>query len=155
MSDYANSPDLPVDDGIVTTQRDFSNALTMDLTDDEIKKAMEITLRIKEKWERKFKAKAGQVGFGPEEALELIDQMEEELKYELATKLDIYATMDATPIFEGKPPIIEFAGALPSHSVAKQGFDHERKAWEVKKTKETKEDYLGQKGNKANKKKNV
>ena len=146
MTDFApDSPDLPVNQGIVHTQKQFSDALTLDLTDDEIKKAMEIVLPIKKKWEEKFRAKFGDfMNFTVEQAVELIDKMEEEIKYELATRLDLYATMDCTPIFEGEPPIIEFAGALPSHSSAQYGLDHEKKTWEVQHAKDRKEDFYGQ-----------
>ncbi len=140
------SPQLPVDDGIVTSAKQFSDALTQELTDDEIKRAFELTVRISQKWHEKFVSKFGPHSiFTPEEALEALDEFEEELKYELATKLHVYATVDATPVFEGEPPIVEFAGALPSHSIAKQGFDHEKQQYMVKRATSNREDYLGQK----------
>jgi hypothetical protein len=141
-----NSPVLPVDDGIVNSAKQFSDALTQDLTDDEIKRAFELTVRISNKWHRKFVSRFGPHSiFTPEEALEALDEFEEELKYELATKLHVYATVDATPVFEGEPPIVEFSGALPSHDIAKYGFDHSRKEWEVKHATERGEAYYGQK----------
>jgi hypothetical protein len=148
MNDFApTSPHLPVNDGIVKTRKAFSDGLTLDLTDDEICKAFEIILPIRKKWEERFRMHCNDpINFTAEEAVELIDHMEDEIKYELATRLDIYTEMDCTPIFEGKPPIIEFVGALPSHSIAKYGFDHEKKTYEVQKARERGEDYLGQKG---------
>lgn len=146
MSDFSvTSPNLPVSEGIVTTRKQFSDALTTDLTDHEIKQAFEILLPIKKKWEARFSLKLGDLNFDVEKAMELVDQMEEEIKYELATRLDLYVTIDATPVFEGKPLIIEFNGALPSHSTAEYGFDHEKKTYEVQKATDRGEDYLGQK----------
>jgi hypothetical protein len=119
----------------------------MDLTDEEIKKAFELTVRISQKYHEKFAKSFGPHSiFTPELALEALDAFEEELKYELATKLDVYATVDATPVFEGEPPIVEFSGALPSHSIAKQGFDFEKKTWEVQHATARDEAYYGQKG---------
>jgi len=147
------SPHLPVDDGIVTSAKEFSDALTQELTDEEIKRAFELIVRISNKWHEKFARRFGPSSiFTPEEALEALDEFEEELKYELATKLDVYATVDATPVFEGEPPIVELAGALPSHSIAKHGFDHEKKTWEVQHATARDEDYYGQKGKHRKKK---
>lgn len=145
MKMTVTSPQLPVNDGIVTSAKQFSDALTQDLTDDEIKRAFELTVRISRKWQDKFRRQFSQPLFTVEDALQALDEFEEELKYELATKLDVYATVDSTPIFEGKPPVVEFSGALPSHSIAKQGFDHERKEFEVKRATNKGEAYLGEK----------
>lgn len=140
------SPTLPTDDGIVRSAKEFSDVLTQELTDDEIKAAFEMTVRISNKWHRKFVSRFGPHSmFTPEEALEALDAFEEELKYELATRLHVFATVDATPVFEGEPPIVEFAGALPSHSVAKHGFDHERKTHDVQLATSKGEAYLGEK----------
>jgi hypothetical protein len=147
------SPTLPVNDGIVTSAKQFSDGLTQDLTDDEIKRAFEMTVKITAKWHEKFARRFGPHSiFTPEEALEALDEFEEELKYELATRLHVYATVDPTPVFEGEPPIVEFAGALPSHSIAKHGFDHEKKTWEVQHATAREEDYYGQKGKHTKKK---
>lgn len=140
-----DSPNLPVNPGIVVSTKAFSDGLTMDLTDDEIQRALQITLRVKRKWEGIFRSKLRDHSFTVEQAMKLVDQCEDELSYELATKLDILASIDASPVFEGQPLIIEFVGALSSHSSAKYGMDHEKKEWEVKRaTFETGEDFLGQ-----------
>src|SRR5208282_2563749 len=140
------SPTLPTDDGIITSAKQFSDALTQELNDDEIKRAFEMIVRISEKYHEKFARRFGPSSlFTPEEALEALDEFEEELKYELATKLHVYATVDATPVFEGEPPIVELAGALPSHPIAKYGLDHAKKTWEVQHATEKGEDYYGQK----------
>lgn len=147
------SPQLPVNDGVVHSAKEFSDGLTQDLTDSEIKTAFELTVRIANKWHEKFARRFGPHSiFTPEQALEALDEFEEELKYELATKLHVYATVDATPVFEGKPPIVEFAGALPSHQIAKYGMDHEKKTFEVKRATAREEDYYEQKGKHKKKK---
>lgn len=147
------SPTLPTDDGIVTSAKQFSDGLTQDLNDDEIKRAFEMTVRITNKWQEKFRRQFGPHAiFTVEDAMEALDKFEEELKYELATKLNVYATVDATPVFEGEGPIVEFAGALPSHPIARHGFDHEKKTWEVQHATARDEDYYGQKGKHAKKK---
>lgn len=139
------SPNLP-DNDLIATQKQFSDVLTQELTDDEIQKAFKIMIPIIRKWQEKFRLKAHSPLFGVEDALKLIDKFEEELKYELATKLQVYAVVDVTPLFEGEPMVIEFQGALPDHQIAKYGFDHEKKGWEVTKATDRGEDYLGQKG---------
>jgi hypothetical protein len=152
MSDIVTSPTLPTDDGIVTSAKQFSDALTQELTDEEIKQAFELTIRITEKWHEKFVRRFSGGIFTPEEALEALDEFEEELKYELATRLHVYATVDPSPVFEGEGPIVEFMGALPSHSIAKEGFDHDKKTWEVQHATERGENYYGQKGKHKRKK---
>jgi hypothetical protein len=143
MQNFVNSPTLPVDAGIVTTPQQFSDGLTLDLTDDEITRALQITLPIKCKWQNRFRSKLRHQNFTVEEAMKLADQFEDELVTELATKLDLIATVDVAPVFEGQSPVIEFVGCLPSHSSAKHGVDHERKGHEVKKAKERNQVFLG------------
>lgn len=139
-----NSPALPVDEGIVRTSKQFSDGLTLDLTDDEIAKALRITLPIKRKWEDKFRSRLRHNNFTVEEAMKMVDQFEDELVYELATKLDLIATVDVASVFEGGSPVIEFVGCLGSHPSAKYGLDHERKTHEVRKANEQKEAFLGE-----------
>src|SRR5438270_7743593 len=122
-----NSPTLPVSQGIVRSPKEFSDGLTLDLTDEEIARALAITLPIRKKWSTKFRSQFRHDGFTVEKALTMIDQFEDELVYELATKMELIATVDASPIFEGQPPIIDFVGCLPSHVSAKHGLDHEKK----------------------------
>jgi hypothetical protein len=138
------SPDLPTNSGIVTSTKDFSNGLTLDLPDSEITQALQIVLPIKKKWQQRFRYKFGHASFGIEEAMKLVDQMEDEIVTTLAERLHLIATVDASPVFEGEPLIIEFVGALDSHASAKYGQDHEKKAWEVKRALQTGEDFLGQ-----------
>lgn len=139
------SPDLPADAGFVHSPKEFSDALTLDLTDEEIQKAMELILQIRRKWSAKFRAKfSGHGGFTVDEAFKMLNDFEVELKDTLADKMDLLISVDMEPVVMGQPPTIVLEGALPSHSSAKYGLDHEKKGWEVKKAKEKNESFLGE-----------
>lgn len=137
------SPNMPVSDGLVHSAKQFSDALTLDLTDEEITHALQVTIPIRRKWQDKFRSKLRHGDFTVEDAMKLVDQFEQELHYELATKCHLLVSVDVTGVFEGQPPVIEFMGALPSHPSAKYGLDHERKEFEVKRSKDRSEDFLG------------
>lgn len=147
MSDFSiTSPDLPTQDTTVRTQKQFSDSLTQELNDDEIKVATVLVTQLKNKWTKRFMAKyTHDYNFNVEEALDLLAQMSDEITYRLATELNVLATVDTTPLLEGKGPAIEWIGVLPSHNLNKYGFDHEKKMWEAKKAKDRGEDFLGQK----------
>lgn len=138
------SPELPVQTGIAVTRKAFSDGLTLDLTDSEISQALRITLPIKQKWGEVFRSKLRHGNFTVEQAMKLIDQFEDELVTTLAEKLSLIANVDASPVFEGEPLIIDFIGALDSHYSAAYGADHEKKAWEVRKANERGEAFLGE-----------
>lgn len=147
MSDFApTSPTLPTDSGVVKTQKQFSDALTTDLTDAEIKQGMAILVKIKNKHQEKFLAKFSSPTFTLDEAEAAISDFQDELSYTLATEANILASVDVTPIFEGQPLAIEWIGVIPGHSLSQYGMDHERKSWEVKKATDRGEAFLGQKG---------
>src|ERR1700735_3388041 len=93
------SPNVPVDAGIVVTRKQFSDGLTLDLTDSEISQSLQLKLPIKQKWTRSLKMKFSSPGtFTVEQAMKLIDQFEDELVSTLAEKMDLIATVDATPV---------------------------------------------------------
>lgn len=138
-----NSPTLPVNQGIVHSPKAFSDGLTLDLTDEEITRFLQITLPIRQRWSSTFRSKLRHNNFTVEEAFKLLDEFEDELVYELATKMDLLVSVNVEPVLEGEPPIIDILGALPSHSSAQYGLDHEKKSWEVKRAKERGEDFLG------------
>lgn len=141
------SPELPVrDTGIVKTKKEFSDSLTQDLTDEEIQRAMQLMLPIKQKWQRKFISRyTHETNFNPDQAMKLVDEFEKELVATMAEKANLIVSVDVVPLLEGKPLVIEYVGVLPGHSASK-GFDHERKAFEVKKAVQREEDWYGQKG---------
>jgi len=76
---------------------------------------------------------------------EVLDQLRDEVVTKLAEQMGILATLDPTPCFHGEPPIVEIVGKVSGHSFHKDGFDHERKYWEVQQANKKGEAYLGQK----------
>lgn len=139
------SPTLPTDDGIVHTQKQFSDNLTQDLTDEEIQQCMRLILPIKAKWQNKFRYKFNDPDtFNMDDVFRFLSEFEDEVKTTLAEKVNVLATVDTTPLLEGKAPVIEYIGVLPGHNLSKYGMDHEKKIFEVKKATERNEDFLGQ-----------
>lgn len=140
------SPDMEVDSGVVKTQKQFSDNLTQDLTDEEIQKCLRIIVPIKTKWEGRFVARFTHNDNPSEKEIhKFLDEFEDEIKTSLAEQVNVLATVDTTPLLLGEPPEIEFIGVLPGHSMNKYGFDHEKKTWEVTKAAQLGEDFLGQK----------
>ena len=137
------SPDLPTDD-LIKSKKEYADILTQDMTDDEISKSLAIILPIKEKWQERFRRRIGTYS-NVEAAMEDVEKFEDELKYELATRLHIYATVDVLPVLEGKPPVIVIQGPLEDHSIHKFGFDHEKKGYEVTHATRNDEAFLGEK----------
>ena len=129
----------------MSTAKEFSGAMTLELTDDEIKKALKLTLGIVHKhqdiWRRKFPFDS------IEQIADLLEALEKELSYTMATELDVLVRVDGTPVFVGGSPVIEWIGKLDTSSLAKYGQDHEKKTWEVQKADARGEDFLGQKDN--------
>lgn len=81
----------------------------------------------------------------------------EEMRDEILTKLmeqGILATLDPTPCYYGDPPVLEIIGRVAGHADHKYGFDHEKKGYEVRKSVERGEDWLGQKEGVNKRKKN-
>jgi hypothetical protein len=145
MDPFVTSPNLPVDRDMVSTAKEFSGAMTLELTDDEIKKALEITVgtvkKHQEKWRRKYPFDS------IEQIADLLEELEKELSHKMVEELDVLVKVDGTPIFFGQPPVIEWMGKIDTSSLAKYGQDHEKKTWEVQKADARGEDYLGQKDN--------
>jgi hypothetical protein len=140
MEEYVTSPKLDAHEGIVTSAKEFSDALTLDLNDEEIARAFQIIARVRTKYKhRSFD--------NIEKGMMIVEEMEKEVQTELAEKLNILARIDVTPMLMGNPPILEVLGKLPGDPVEKYGFDHEKKEWEVKRSTSRNEDFLGQKEN--------
>jgi hypothetical protein len=147
---HITSPALPTDEGVVRSVKEFSDTLTLDLTDAEIKAAFEIIIKVIQKWQGIFRAKIdpnSPLSFGAvEEVMKAVDDFEDEIKTRLAESLNLLVSVDVMPVLEGTGyPTIVLEGALPSHSSAQYGMDHEKKAYEVKKAKERGEVFLGAK----------
>lgn len=73
----------------------------------------------------------------------------EALRDEVLNKLmdiGILATLDPTPCFYGEPPTLEIVGKVEADKVFHtEGFDHEKKQYEVRKATDRGEEWLGQK----------
>jgi hypothetical protein len=140
------SPDLPTDEGIVHSVKEFSGAMTLEMTDDAIASSLRVMMPIREKWITYFRQKFNDPGtFSLDDALEAITKFEDELKYELADKCNVLATVDTVPLLEGQPMRIEWIGQMPGSDIYKYGMDHEKKEWEVKRATANDENYLGEK----------
>lgn len=74
----------------------------------------------------------------------VLDELRDEALTKMA-EIGILATVDPTPCFHGEPPIIEILGKVPGHEMHTEGFDHERKRWEVQNANKLNEAYRGQK----------
>jgi hypothetical protein len=71
-----------------------------------------------------------------------LEEMRDEYLTRLAEEVNVLATVDPSPCFYGEPPVLEIIGKI---SVSPDGFDHEKKQYEVLKANELGEDYRGQK----------
>ena len=49
-----------------------------------------------------------------------------------------------TGALTGEPIVLEILGRIRGNDVDKQGFDHEKKRWEVLKSKDSGEKFLGE-----------
>src|SRR5690349_14651958 len=89
------SPELPADHDLIKTERAFSGAMTLDLTDAQIQACMRIIHSVRERhlgtWVNKFNDPQN---FTLDDALKAIDAYEDEIKYELADKVGVLATVN-------------------------------------------------------------
>lgn len=117
---------------VFKSAKDFSNAATLDLTDEEIRNTMQIIVGI----QRKYAARANTPAN--------LEMLRDEVLTRLQS-LNILATVDPAPCFYGEPPIVEIIGKINTDPIHKYGFDHERKKFEVERATDRGEDFLGQK----------
>jgi hypothetical protein len=114
-----------------------------DLTDSEITETFKIVALVREKYARTANT--------PEN----LDKLRDEVLTRLM-EIGVLATLDPAPCLYGEPPIIEILGKVSDDKVFHtEGFDHEKKQYEVRKATDRNEDWLGQKEsvNKLKKKK--
>lgn len=128
----------------ITSAKAFSGAMTLEMSDAEIKTAYELLTRIKRRHTEYFQKKYPFHGWEMEDMLTLLSQFEDEVKTELAEKCNVLATVDTVPLLEGQPMAVELLGKLPGDYIHTHGMDHERKEWEVKRTRKD-EAYKGEK----------
>lgn len=123
---------MPVkDDRISTTTGLAKNAA--ELTDEEVMKVGRLVAQLVSKY-----------GTRPNTP-ENLEALRDEALTRLAAEMNILATLDPTPCFYGEPPTIEIIGKMPNDAIHKEGFDHEKKQWEVREANKRNEEYRGQK----------
>lgn len=141
------TPELKTDSGIIWTPKQFSDNATLDFTDEEIKRMMEVIVQAINKHQPRWRERImHDTSLTVEGLSDMMDQFRDEVVTKLGEELQIAANVDAAPCLEGQPPIVEIIGHLPGSTMDKYGFDHEQKGWEVTRAAGRGEDYLGQKG---------
>lgn len=111
--------------------KDFAHSAS-DLTDSEITRFFKVVEEVRVKYA------------GRKNTVQNLESLRDETLTRLMD-IGILATMDPTPCFYGEPPVIEVIGKVAGDTVHKYGFDHEKKGWEVNKSNERNEEWLGQK----------
>ncbi len=145
--DVPTSPEMPTGSDNITSAKSFSGAMTLDLTDDQIKRAFEIIQRVKLRHTDIFRRKFNDPStFNIETVMKYVDHFADEITTELAEKVGVLASVNTVPLLEGQPLEVEWLGVIPGADLEKYGQDHEKKGWEVKRATDRGEDYLGQKG---------
>lgn len=119
--------------------------MTLDLSDDEIKRALEVCVTVVRKHQDVWKQKYPFTSM--EQIADLLNELEKELAYKMMEEVECLVRVDGTPAFVGQPPVIEWLGKVDTSSLAKYGQDHERKTWEVQHAEARGESYLGEKDN--------
>jgi hypothetical protein len=120
--------------------KNFAYSAT-ELTDREITRVFEVVEQVRANY-------AGKVN-SPENLEALRDEALTRLM-----EINIIATLDPSPCFYGEPPVLEIVGKVHGDPLHQHGFDHEQKGWEVNKSRERGEDWLGQQGNVDKRKRN-
>jgi hypothetical protein len=104
-----------------------------DLTDSEITEVFKIIALVQDKYATKANTAENLEKLRDETLTRLMD-------------MGVLATLDPAPCFYGEPPVIEIVGKVQEDKVFHtEGFDHEKKMYEVRKAADRGEDWLGQK----------
>lgn len=112
--------------------RGFAHAAA-DLEDSEITEVFKVVALVRDKYA------------GKANTAENLEKLRDETLTRLM-EIGVLATLDPAPCFYGEPPIIEIIGKVKEDTTFhKEGFDHEKKMYEVRKATERGEDWLGQK----------
>lgn len=118
-------------DDLITTGKDFAGFAT-ELLDSEVQQAVAVIVSVQEQYKHRANTAAN------------LEMLRDETLERLAA-IGILATLDPTPCFYGEPPVLEILGKVKGDSIHKEGFDHEKKGYEVRKSVQRGEDFLGQK----------
>lgn len=123
---------MPVqDDRIGSTEKLAQFA--SELTDEEVMKVGQIVGELMRKYSNR------------RNTAENLEALRDEALTRLAAEMNILATLDPAPCFYGEPPTLEIIGKMPGDAIHQDGFDHEKKRWEVQEANKRNEDYRGQK----------
>lgn len=112
-------------------RKDFAHSAA-ELTDSEITKVFRVVEAVRLNYA------------GKKNTPENLDALRDEALTRLM-EIGVLATLDPAPCFYGEPPVLEIIGKVSGDAIYKDGFDHERKGYEVNKANERNEDWLGQK----------
>src|SRR4051794_38110041 len=121
----------PLHDDRMDIGKDLAHAAG-DLTDSDITKVFRIVEQVRVRYA------------GKTNTAENLEALRDEVLTKLSD-IGILATLDPTPCFYGEPPTLEVLGKVAGHADHKYGFDHEKKGWEVRKSVERNEQWLGEK----------
>lgn len=103
------------------------------MTDTEISQVFQVIHLVRQKYA------------GKANTAENLDALRDETLTRLMD-IGVLATLDPAPVFYGEPPIVEILGKVKEDKTFHtEGFDHEKKMYEVRKATERGEDWLGQK----------
>jgi len=122
---------MHVPDDKIKSGKQFAE-FASELQDTEVEQLIKIHVALQQKWA--FRANT----------VENLEAMRDEYLTRFA-EAGIVATVDASPCLYGEPPVVEILGKVSGDPIHTDGFDHERKQWEVRRAVERNEDYLGQK----------
>jgi len=123
---------MPVADDRISSTAKLATYAT-ELTDEEVKKIGKMVAQLVSKYGARSNTPAN------------LNALRDEALSRLASEMNILATLDPAPCFYGEPPTIEIIGKMPGDSIHKDGFDHEKKRWEVLEADRRNEAYRGQK----------
>lgn len=125
---------MPMSKDTFDIGKDFAHSAA-DLTDSEITQVFKIVTLVRAKYS------------GLHNTPENLEKLRDETLTRLM-EIGVLATLDPAPCFHGEPPVIEILGKIREDKIFHtEGFDHEKKQYEVRKAEERGEDWLGQKEN--------
>lgn len=124
-------PNLPVPDDRIKSAKQLAQ-FASELQDTEVQQLANIVAAIS----RRYSTRSATV--------KNLEALRDEILTRTAN-VGLLVTVDVAPVLNGEPPVIEVIGHIEGHDKNKYGMDHERKEYEVKKSVERGEDFLGQK----------
>lgn len=134
------------DAGTARSRTEFAH-IAYNLLDHEADRVGEIARKYQLRWIRESAGILSDPRLGTktwEKLVEAAERIGQDVKEELADKLNLVAAWDSTPIYWGQPPLLEIMDKVEGDDIHRYGFDHEQKGHEVLKARDRGEDFLGQ-----------